>query len=167
MTPETKCDLPAFPYSTSLGLTQLEYFAAHAPMREIPDWFQPKMGEGPKNPGDFHSIFGKRSDHPHKEFMKNHYSNERGEFYMVDPKNDDGFSYIKMNEDKLPKGLRKEIEEWEIAFNKYYADQKVYDQLKYMKRITQWKIYYASCMIESLCEYKNEQLTKIKNKQTS
>lgn len=113
------------------GMTLRDYFAARAPV--IPDWFQPDMPEKPKHPGSLSNVFGRYSDHPHKELFKK-YWNEECDWW----EDSDG---------EVPQSLKDEVSAHIDKLSEHYSISQSWIAEQNVQRLIQWPYYYADLMI--------------------
>lgn len=142
---------PAFPYSSGgqIGLTKLEWFAAHAPTK-VPKWFKPVVSKKPELPSKTREVYSTKGStgngiHPNAPLFDKFFDDEEGKFISLeDDTEDDKQLYA-----SLTKAYKNEVEKhWKErnnAVDKLIKWEAAYEIAVYF----QWRICYAQKMIEA------------------
>jgi hypothetical protein len=128
---------PAYPTNARMhtemtGITKREFFIAHAP-KVVPKWFKPVMPERPKMEVPLHTIFGKYSDHKHKDLFLQCWCDES-----------------EMFDEEVPEELRLEVEHHIEKSNKAYEKVCAWDRDLVIETDIQWPIFWADNMLKKI-----------------
>lgn len=143
---------PAFPGSNfgGMGLSKLEWFAAHAPTK-VPKWFKPVVSKKPELPLKTREVYSTKGStgngvHPNAPLFDKFFDDEEGKFISLE----DDSEADKQLYASLTKSYKNEVEKhWKErnnAVDKLIKWEAAYKVAVYF----QWRIFYAKKMIEGL-----------------
>lgn len=136
-----KQNIPAFPqsepYTNQEGMTLLDYYAAHAPVKP-PKWWGPVMREKPKNMLRLNQHFTEQ-----KRNWIEMYFDDDGEWHDKDPQWIDA-----SNPPDIPDSFKEEVREYLDRWNKNCEETQQWEKDEEYERLVQWPYYYATQLLK-------------------